>query len=201
MKSNKFLFGFLLLTIFAISMMTAANAATTIGVKIGDSYTWQVKTLDPSYPMGSIRQGDKSKMTITNIVESASGWTISYAYWDWAADFSGSGASSSDFLPKNPATWSFGLICGLPVADYLTGAYGSTFASGNKLIFAIGVYSAEITYDTSSGILSDMKYSKGGTVMFEIALVPAIPGYDLSILLGVFAISTVGLIYIVMKKK
>jgi hypothetical protein len=201
MKSKKILFGFLLLTIFAISMMTAANAVTTIGVKIGDSYTWQVKTLDPSYPAGSIRQGDEAKMTITNIVESGAGWTINYAYWSFGVPFSGSGASSSDFLPKDPTSWSIGLICGLPVADYLTAAYGSTFASGNKLIFAIGVYSEEITYDTSTGVMSDMKYSEGGKVMFEIALVPAIPGYELSILLGVSAISTIGLIYIVMKKK
>ena len=201
MHSKHFLFGIILLSILMFSIMTAVNATTyTIGVKAGDSYTWEIKTLDPSYPgvPSGVKVGDRETMAITAVDETSTGWVITYHF----TSYTGSSSSETETVPKNPTSWGFGLICALPVNEYLTGAVGSSHVSGNKITISYGLYSLEIVYDTSTGVMSSMKNTEAERgVVFEIALVPSIPGYELPIILGVSTVSTLCLIYLVMKKK
>lgn len=199
MNSKRVFSGILLLSVLTFSIMTAASATTyTIGVKTGDSYTWEIKALDPSYTgAGGAKVGDRETMSITSVDETTTEWSIAYSL----TAYNGASSSGTGTVPKDPASWSFIYICALPVSDYLTGAYGSSHVSGNKVTFTGMTVIIEMTYDTSTGVMSDMKYTVNGKVIFEIALVTTIPGYELTIFLGVSAISALSLIYLVMKKK
>jgi hypothetical protein len=60
------------------------------------------------------------------------------------------------------------------------------------------------TWDSTYGAWIGYKCQANGTTIYEFSIelaVPAIPGYDLSLLLGITAFSAVGIIYVIMKKK
>lgn len=225
MKVKHFFFGILLLSILVLSVGTAVTATTyTIGVR-GDLYTWEIKKLDPIYldiadiPSNTF-VGDRADMQVMKVVETDTAWTIECWFRnynrlvkDWPAPrlrwlHCGSACDITVPVPKDPHSWDYALICGLPVNEYLTEAFGPTCVEGNKLKISSTLIKdwfhmdvlMEYVYDTSTGLMSSMKYTKGDTVLIEVALLSAIPGYELPILLGITAISTLGLIYLVMKR-
>ena len=224
MKSRNFLLGFFVLSIIAISAMLSANAAVyAIGVKADDSFTYQITTVDEAgleavfgtnwaSDMGSSSvKGAKAKYLITKVEDLTTYWKLTVSYWDLTtADFAEfPDSSGSMWVYKDPDDASgFGLVCPTPVSSYLAVIAGKypTFltADENTLTIDTGYpsgFKMSYTYDSGDGALSSMKYIYTGKTIWEMSRSGIIPGYELTILLGVSAITTVGLIYIQMKKK
>ncbi|MFX1257331.1 MAG: Loki-CTERM sorting domain-containing protein [Promethearchaeota archaeon] len=66
----------------------------------------------------------------------------------------------------------------------------------------IEYYIVKITVDESTGIFSLLQLiNDDEEVLYEWGTVSAIPGYELPILLGITAACTIGLIYIIRKRK
>lgn len=224
MKSKNFLLAFLVLSIFAISTIISANAAVySLGVKENDTFTYQITTVDadgleavygPSWAsaLGEMSvKGAKVKYLITTIADKTTYWLLTVSYWDaTTGDFASYPDSSGSMWVYKDPNDSFGpsLVCPTPVSSYLTVIAGKwpTFldASDNTLTETFSSpsgYKESWTYDNSDGALTSFKWIYAGKTIWELSRSGIIPGYELTILLGVSAITTIGLIYILMKKK
>ena len=213
----------MLLSIFAMSMMINGSAAVyTLGVSKNDEFVYQVTTVDEdgletvfgtgwaSYLGEGSVKGVKWKYLITKIDEETTYWKVTMSFWDATVGEFEEFPDSTVYLVtiyKDPAS-SSGIyyFCPTPVSNYLEAAYGASSSyevEGNSYTYTNSYYNIDhvLTFDSSSGAMSSMKYVYVGKTIWEIRLSSTIPGYELPILLGITAVSTIGLIYIVMKKK
>ncbi len=166
---------------------------------------------------GESIKGAKEKYIINDIEGETTYWRVRYRYWDWTVtDFDElPDAANDNFkLYKDPTDINYFFeiyrICPTPVGYYLQGAFGQNpdhyivednTVTTNPKHFMSQKYDIKITFDTSTGLLDSYEWIYGGKIIFEIGQYNAIPGYDPPIFLGIIAISTIGLIYMIMKKK
>lgn len=209
------------LFLLTLSSIFLAQAVTySLGVSEGDNFTWEVKTVDKEgikevmgYDIsGNYQEGQQLKMQINGITDEGASWKVTVALWNpTTSSFSANPDSTTDLtIYKDPAMY-YGVswICPIPVKDYIQGIYGSIPSSyveltdnSYALIFPNTGGKIKITYDSSSGILSSYQILKSdNTVVFDYSLISEIPGYEVSLLMGILVISIIGIIYIKMKKK
>ena len=177
----------------------------TCKVKVGDEFIYTVYE-------GGINVGNKSKIKITDVEEGTNYFYIEYDYWDpiskgesfnsiadgwWYEDF------HKD--PSNGYMYIYYFVL-TPVNDYLT-AYANAApccsSSGNKLTETVGQVQYISTFD-SNGVLTKKELKVDDTAIIVLSRggsTSGIPGYDLPLLIGLTAITSVSIINIVKKKK
>ncbi len=225
MKTRPFFFAFLLLTLLTITMAFNAHAADyALGISEDDELIWRITTADTSeledlgYNTADDRyqEGSRMKIQIEKIdATHPDYWKIHIEYWDWTdQDFSGSGETKYGYIYKDPTDpWAFLFVLATPfvptpVNSYLETAFDGTTIDVDDTTVSLGFtyygenYKFSYTYRESDGVLEKFALTQSGTEIYAYELETfQIPGYELTILLGITLISTFGLIYLVMKKK
>ncbi len=226
MKAKYALIGFLFLTMFAFATM--AQAATySLGVTKGQETVWEIKVIDEDKledvgikDISDYSDGDKvgmqSKSKVTDIEEKSDYWVITYDSWDWTDKNFETKADDEDKTTKiykdpKDVGGSSAVISGAatPVADYLKAIdWDKDFEVSGTTVKSVGYdlggksdLFVSATYDSNTGGLSDLKYlNEDDEICYEYGTT-GIPGYELPVLLGIVGISTIGLIYLVMRKR
>ncbi len=227
MKAKYALFGFILFSMLAFTTMVQA-ASYSIGVSAGTETTYEVKTVDNSGlkdcgidDLGDFtdgdKVGDKCKTVVTKVEEEDDYWKITYDSWDWTSKDFKSDPDDEDKsykIKKDPddVSGSYPQIsgCAKDVAKYIKAIDwnddyeidGTTVTSdGIDLGLGGDKIKVSVTYDSNTGLVSSFRYlNEDDDVLYEYAS-SSIPGYEVPILLGVVGLTTIGLIYLVMKKK
>lgn len=223
MKKKEKLFIMILFSLSLSALLTNVFGQTTYTceAKIGDEYIYKITKLNADWVNWTgLNLGDKEKIKITDITEDTYVYTIEYDKWDFISSNESFGATADHqewdnvfkyeyyfYLQRYPFLLYFVLS---PVSTYLSEyaeVHANYSSSGNVL--SINDYRVEdviITYD-SNGIASKIQYSyqySNSTTAFYVlsraGSSSSIPGYDLPILIGITAIASVSIIYIVKKK-
>lgn len=201
--------------------MNVKAATYTVGVSVEDTFTY-VCTFrnDDSIASEGVADyfpilGEHMKLTVNYIGESGDTYTVQYKLWDWLmADFADTHDSViTENIAMDPSVggkklgWYF---VATPVSDYIaamvSNSENSMTASGTygfSTTVNVGV-SARFAYDPISGVLTSIQFKAANAdVIAEVTLSTAtiIPGYDLSLFLGLSAFSIIGLVFVVMKKR
>ncbi|KKL23474.1 hypothetical protein LCGC14_2425010 [marine sediment metagenome] len=167
------------------------------GVKVRDIFTWEItEATDPEII------GLTMKIEITEIENTTTSWRIKYYLKDWH-DYDYDGWIYSQTISKGGhlRIW---LFCLLPVQEYLqifvgTWGLGKSYALGN--MFELTNTQQQYTYDIHTGVL--LSYSSTGLDGFTYVLQGqsgSIPGYNLTMIIGLLGASIV-VIGIQIKKK
>ncbi len=167
-------------------------------------------------------QDAKTKYVITGITDKTTYWYITFQYWDWTVgEFDEYPDSTTYYINvyKDPTSLSAypSLILPVPVDAYLTALVGSIpsyaqdYISSQDNVLTIDYgkvpyypynYKDVMTWDTTNGVISSEKFTYVGKTIWELTLQGfQIPGYELPIFLGITALSTIGLIYVIRRKK
>ncbi len=169
--------------------------------------------------------GDRMKDKYTKIEKESDGWTIWYDHWDWIEQDEvfpedPDKANRKLFVPVDPDDYDATSIsydsskCVLtPVSDYLKNVdWPDEYGAKNSIVTItydkgdMGINKADmkiiLTYDTGNGLRINTRYvDDDDKIGLEMGAQTIIPGYELPILLGIVAISTIGMIYSIMKKR
>ena len=229
-RKKSILFLILLMTFFLSNIIAARAAVYSLGVAENDEYIYKVTTVDQegleavfgtnwASMMGEAAIEDaKIKYVITGISDKTTYWEVTFQFWDWTVgDFDEYPDDTTyyTYIYKDAVSFN-GLIVPVPVDAYLTALVGTlpTYvdwitAEDTSLTFDYGKipyysynYKEVFTFDEEKGVLTSNKYTYVGKTIWELKLQTfQIPGYELQILLGITAISTIGLIYIIRRKK
>ena len=230
MKRKIFLLSFMTISFLCLSMLvftsmvSGATSDYSIGVSEGDEQSYEVLINDVNDVYGEV--GDFIIVSILEIEEFApesigGKWVVTLH----AGSSDDPKPQDLNYDPShiNKLTLIL-LICPIAVEDYLEDAAagwdavypGIATASGNSWELdasdttEYGGFSAnewEVTYNSTTGWATSYKAFKDGTLVTElIAGAPPetsadIPGYELTVLLGVGAVSTLGIIIIMKKRK
>ena len=196
MKSKNFLLGFMLLSAVAFGLMVETRGVTYYN-KVTDG---TVVTLTGTYNTVSY----SIKYTASGVTSNSITWGISIT----AAGVEAPSGSVTQTLLADPSTetsWDVltgDVSCPSDVADYLSKvatAIGAT-ASGTTITIGDSTNGEVATYDANTCLCTSLKYYVSGVLVYELSA-PGIPGYELPVLLGIMAISTIGLIFIIRRKK
>ena len=200
------------LSLSAILTNVLGQTTYTCEVNVGDEFIFTVTTVNALFVMSGASVGDKRKINITDITVETDYFTIDYDDWDMISKGESFNATADHSIwddiykdPSDPFMY-IDLFVLTPVSDYLAafaGANSNTSSSGNKVIETIGSIQSISTFD-SNGVLSKFEGKVSGTVMYVLSRgggsSSGIPGYDLPLLIGLAAITSVGIIYILKKK-
>lgn len=228
MKSRKILFAFSLLSLIAFSMMLNVLAADfSLDVAEDDEFIWEVKTVNEAelQDLGMTTAGDsydvgsKMKIQIEDIDSTDPDyWKVYYDEWDFTDqdDWGSATGTYYNYIMTDPDDVYAGYyilffyFVPIPTNSYLANAFeGWTGVDVDDNTVALSMtymgsnYKLISTYSTDNGVMTKFQITQDGEdiYMFELLTGFQIPGYELAILLGVTAISTIGLIYIMMRKK
>jgi len=199
---------FIFLSFISFGLMLSVKADTyTIGVESGDSQTWKITALHPSYLSYAnyLEVGDlitATVQTVQNDEPSVGVVTVSVRMKYGA---SAEGNDDNLTIVMDPTNCLFlNYLCPVAVSTFLAAradALGDSYLAEDESTTSnsVGVIT-QLTFDSETGWLTKKKIFSGTAVYYQIEATTSIPGYDLYVLQGAIVVSTLGLIYIVKKK-
>ncbi|MGV9171591.1 MAG: hypothetical protein ACOC44_01695 [Promethearchaeia archaeon] len=214
MKLNRrktFLFTFLVLNLFTVLLTVDVYAQSSYSVDISqdDEFTWEVKELNHhnfkkvfGFEPG-FKEGDRLRIRITDVIDTSYGWNIITQYFDYGSDFTKNGTVETYSLYETPEEYSDNIFIPAPAEDFLEEA--SEFlpteytVRGLRVIKQKNEYKLEMEYNAQGVKTSETYIDENGIILIKIEGLFTIPMGNY--FMGFLAISVIGLIAIMIKKK
>lgn len=213
---KKYTLSFLIIISLSFSgMMICVLGQTTYTCKVsvGDQAIGELLEVD-EYHSRTMLEGElgaKRKYQVSNVTEKADCFLVEVKVWDTIAANEAFNPNS-DFtdvfnVTKDPAKLpSSSVVLLSPVNSYLSeyvlASPWNVTSSGNTLVSYYWPYTYYYTFD-SNGMQSEMKVTNNTAVLERWGSKgqsSTIPGYDLSIVIGLTTVAVLSLVYILKKK-
>lgn len=230
MKKTFFLIGFLLLSTFLMANFTLAEDYS-LGAQEELELQQEIRLLDEdgldallgddwedivtlySGGDGDIEQGSKSKLVVKKVEDKKDYWKVTYDVWHFTTKPFEDKADDKDEeveIQKDPEDQNtIPQFCPVPVNEYLENIdyYSSDMsveenivkferkANGNKFFI-------NYEFDASNGLINTITLTDEDDREYMVIETPlAVPGYQVPSILGIMALSIIGLIYSISKRR